>query len=1133
MHAASANVVSQNMNLALRQGWAGFDLVSVGSLVPRAYKRDDLFLISGCVTTTTPMANKSGWDVSIANVDPRYCPARNVFFLAPTMMSRYEGIYQCGTSTRLKGDGKVWIYFGKNTNPMVLHLSGICFSVSSEEPIPLRVAEYELRDWSQQPSKLRPDLDDTGRALDPDEADPPALRCTGYIVMLQGSLKEATYGPISQTVGFLPEGYRPLREIRCLATLLGDDTSSDTFFVEHTVAVTLRPTGVITVQGGKVQMVDNKGNLRVLQQKKKGRLCLDGIRFSLLEGQPLQPAPHLMNTEQEENKTAKKTKLGYLMTETKEVATAVVVKQGDVVMLEGHLAWTTNKPPNPKQPLATLPIGFRPHYREVFFTRGSSDLEERRRVDVDKHGRIFCPEGARDGRLELTGVIFVAAEHEAVPGPKEPLWDDLKLQYHKSEANVVSTSFDGHEMLEQFVRRCNYYEWSILEFDFARHSGRKMLLPLGEVYLKGKRTWNDMNLHKKEQELWKLYQEELGRFAITTFHSLLHLSDGLFEQVCEAVKMQPEHRNHLVEKRRVQWAEWSTKRQQNLTFGHLQDMATQIVDQMFEHWDFKAQLQGALQNDHRAPQTIEHLFPQKKFGGDKMVHKKLKPDEMERFEEARQFFYLYETTGSNMTHCSLMGASDVFTTTGKWYFPDNMEVQRELFRHIGWLFPRGIYLYMSERQTSRFPFIEDLDIQCKTDWEGPLAPGEDGSKRTPPDALLMSKPLRNASDEVYGDPGQLMRKRAEAIHMIYPQIKCLEVLVYSASGYNKGKDMLKSSFHLVWPQLMVDPDRAPVIRHVTLAKFKRETNERGSFLNNLQTKLLELHDSNNWELVFDSTTINARNGLRLPYNDKASMKIASEEDKQRVARNELSKTKAPKVRVREDRPSKAVGRITFEFATEPSTGQDYLDKALWTMDSKSQAIEKWIEMGSCRREPSRAELTPWQLGQDVLQMLPTKPGEKFTFEGEDDGEGGHWVTHKPFKQVRRCNLETRDFKVQFTEALSDEQDQLKHEQNNALLAHVVGSFVSVTANQAIWRATAAMQFDGKDPNKSWARDHRYGSGAAKGIQRSAEVIYLKNKGKVLFDGTPRVVEALLRVLKTFTKTDDVAVMPIYDVSKIS
>ena len=64
-------------------------------------------------------------------------------------------------------------------------------------------------------------------------------------------------------------------------------------------------------------------------------------------------------------------------------------------------------------------------------------------------------------------------------------------------------------------------------------------------------------------------------------------------------------------------------------------------------------------------------------------------------------------------------------------------------------------------------------------------------------------------------------------------------------------------------------------------------------------------ESNEWELVFDSTTINARNGLRLPYSDKASMIVKDPLDRERIKRGEMSKNSAFKVRVTEERPSKA------------------------------------------------------------------------------------------------------------------------------------------------------------------------------------------------------------------------------------
>ena len=71
---------------------------------------------------------------------------------------------------------------------------------------------------------------------------------------LQGCFQEAPYGFVSQNIACLPKGYRPQREIRCLAPLLrkaGDDMG---LLADQSLAVTLRCDGKITVSGGNVRM---------------------------------------------------------------------------------------------------------------------------------------------------------------------------------------------------------------------------------------------------------------------------------------------------------------------------------------------------------------------------------------------------------------------------------------------------------------------------------------------------------------------------------------------------------------------------------------------------------------------------------------------------------------------------------------------------------------------------------------------------------------------------------------------------------------------------------------------------------------------------------------------------------------
>jgi len=256
------------------------------------------------------------------------------------------------------------------------------------------------------------------------------------------------------------------------------------------------------------------------------------------------------------------------------------------------------------------------------------------------------------------------------------------------------------------------------------------------------------------------------------------------------------------------------------------------------------------------------------------------------------------------------------------------------------------------------------------------------------------------------------------------------------------------------------------------------------------------------------------------------MVVANPEDKARIKAGLMSKTSAYKKRVKEDRPSKAIGTISFKFDKDPQTGQSRLVSAEWVADTMTHSIAEWISMGTCRRDPNAVcELTPWQLGQDVLNMLPTKPGEKFLYaEGEEDGEGGHWVTHKPFPQVRCYERSVPDFQRSFDEALDDEREALNEEQETEIVNSIVGDWVSITDEQAVWRAITISQFDGKVPDSWWG----YGTRV-----RPAEVVYIKSKGKVIIDGTAKTVEALLRALKTFTKPDNNAIMPIYDVNRMS
>lgn len=100
-------------------------------------------------------------------------------------MSRYEGIRQCGTSSTLRSDGKLVINYNKNTNPMVLHFSGLAFSVGEPEHF----------------IELVPPGKESRQRLLPMPEDPPSLQVERRIVSLQGSLVESTYGFFPEAQG--------------------------------------------------------------------------------------------------------------------------------------------------------------------------------------------------------------------------------------------------------------------------------------------------------------------------------------------------------------------------------------------------------------------------------------------------------------------------------------------------------------------------------------------------------------------------------------------------------------------------------------------------------------------------------------------------------------------------------------------------------------------------------------------------------------------------------------------------------------------------------------------------------------------------------------------------------------------
>ncbi|CAK9110545.1 unnamed protein product [Durusdinium trenchii] len=1099
------------------------------------------------------MQNKDQFTTRLTNVPLWYAPRCTWQFVAPIAVSRFEGIRQCSASVWVNDtDRHLYMRFHKNATPMVVHFSGLAFSTRREESAELSLA----------PNKLR---------ISKNTAELPAVDAWKELRMLRGTFAVEKLGTVEK-VAILPEGHRPKREVRCLAPLLinpdlQDKTSQEEDYVGmESIGITVQTDGSVLVQGGYVHSVDKKGHMRRLEQKKRGRVCLDGVRFLTCAGSPLNVSPLLETKQNTNNFTANSTLRDKFAANTR---SASYKKMGEVVVLEGALEW--EKPlRNTKLALARLPDDCQPGKRLSFFTRGRS--EERCRVDVDQWGRIFCPESPGVCGVELSGIIFVASSTPESQAPRDHQWDNLDLQYAQA---LEDAAIHENKQVEEFISRCNKHEWERLKSRI--NTGHNMKLPLGHLEPRSGSRIDTFNFgwYNYARIAWEKIKEDLRKeFGITTPQHLFQLPKAKLQELLkllECKKAWEENKEHLRKefgittpqqlfqqlpkaklqelleckpklddrdvKRLLELQEeyhksWVLKRQPGMTYKYLEEIAQEIAEAMIDRWDLIAQVKGVLDNDFKLPAALEQFWPRiRRKDQPGMKNLKKENGDIEKYEQIRQFFYYHETNGNSMTHCSLRGSTDTFTDTGKWFFPDSVGIQEELFRNIAWLFDKEIYHYISERQTPRFPFIEDFDIQADVDYTQ-APPGKD--RPDPPDHLIMEKPRRDGNGCVDGDPGELMKKRAACIHKLYSQFEELTCLVYSASGYNKGKEKLKTSFHLVWPQLVVDSDSAPWIREITLMIFNQESKIKGSYLQRLREHLLGLEKggkedkSNEWEMVFDKTTINATNGLRLPYNDKASLKPLPEE-KARIERGEVSKSAAKKHRVLEGRPSKAIGKIRFTFGRDERANTDTVE-AKWVADEKSCEKWEWIRDGSCRIDANDADksaLTPMHPTQDAIDLFrrwkkERKPGVRYFWDGEDS----EFATHSPFPNIKLCERSVLEFKELWDTNLEGELEAL-YDSQPELVQRLEGTWLVVSETCGIWRTKAEVQIKDKDPSKLWGQNTRK-------LQRPYELIYTKRsaeeKGKVIIDGPQELMQILLGVADMCEcDIDDRNIMPLYDV----
>jgi hypothetical protein len=227
--------------------------------------------------------------------------------------------------------------------------------------------------------------------------------------------------------------------------------------------------------------------------------------------------------------------------------------------------------------------------------------------------------------------------------------------------------------------------------------------------------------------------------------------------------------------------------------------------------------------------------------------KKASEQEQAELRDIIQWWNQWSTSGKYLTHSSLMGNQDIFTDTGKWVIPDDEETQTQLFKHMAWIYRHGYDTFISEIQTPLFPLIEDLDMES---------------------TLAMDSTAE--IDRIFIDEAlSFVKERTRALHILFPTREEFTVYIYSSSGFNRSKGRWKSSFHLVWPDVIVNGELAPIIRQTTVEYFLYKS-AASRYFSEMQKRLMNNYAANIWENVFDQTTSNANNGLRMPFCNKTT-----------------------------------------------------------------------------------------------------------------------------------------------------------------------------------------------------------------------------------------------------------------------
>jgi hypothetical protein len=182
----------------------------------------------------------------------------------------------------------------------------------------------------------------------------------------------------------------------------------------------------------------------------------------------------------------------------------------------------------------------------------------------------------------------------------------------------------------------------------------------------------------------------------------------------------------------------------------------------------------------------------------------------------------------------------------------------ELYMYVVKLWQLGLPLQLVEcrERLSVFPLYLDIDVKM-------------------PPGMAESDCLAFEQTEFFDKDYRIFRLISRLLHHVYPTEaeKTLSIAVFSATrrmGSTAPATAPKVSLRLVFPNLIVDKDRAVLLREFLVDKLNYLSRDENTstMVRSLKSKLIKMNPNNHFRNVIDETAIRCRHGLRMLFNEK-------------------------------------------------------------------------------------------------------------------------------------------------------------------------------------------------------------------------------------------------------------------------